>query len=430
MKTMDRPLRLALTLAFLLAVPTAAQAQAAAGMEDSRWLAWMGCWEATDAGEPDEDTLLVCFKPLDQAAGVEIQTLVGGDVVAVEEIIADGQPIPAEDGGCTGDRTAHWSQDEARVFLGSELHCGEGVTRSTSGVMALARDGNEWLEIHAVQAGDGDPVLGVRRFVPASARTLEAQGVEPTGQDQQLAIRTARSVKSAPLDLNDVAEVVDVAGAPVARALIAEMGEPFHLTADDARELARQGVPGDVLDVMVAVSHPDRFEIAGGSWEAQEYAPQVEQQARAVAPWGAPRTIRPAYSPWSPFPMGYYSRGSFFYGSSYWDPFWGGYRGWGPGQVVVVQPQIRDRRGSLSPDAGYTRPGSSTRSATPRGAQGAGSQAPQSRPSTTRAPRGNQPSASSRPTRTQATPQGARSSGSSDERRRAQPRNQGSGGGG
>jgi hypothetical protein len=412
---------------FLLGAPAMAQEQST-GMEDSRWLAWMGCWEATDAGD-EEDPLLVCFDALPDGAGVEIRTLAGGEVLAVEEIVADGHPTPAEDGGCMGERTAHWSQDDARIFLGSELHCGEGVTRTTSGIMALARDGTEWLEIHAVQSGDREPILGVRRFAPASPRTLEAQGVEPTTRNQDLAIRTARSVKAAPLELNDVVEMVAKAGAPVARALIAEMGEPFPLTADAARELNRQGVPSDVLDVMVAVTYPERFEIAGASWEAQEYTPQVDQQARAVAPWGATRTIRPVYSPWSPFPMGYYSRGTYFYGSSYWDPYWGGYGSWGPGRIVVVQPEVRDRRSSVNPNTGYTRPGSSPRTATPRSGQ-AGSQTPQSRPSTTRTPRGSQPSASSRPTRTQATPQGARSSGSSDDRRRAQPRNRGSGGGG
>ncbi len=425
----------ALLIVPLLAVaaPAAAQAQDSAA-EDSRWMAWMGCWEAADAQGQDENALLVCFSPLADRGGVEVRTLVDGDVVAVEEIVADGAPVPAEDGGCTGDRWAEWSADGHRVFIGSDLACGEGVHRSTSGVMALTDEGREWLEIHAVRSGDREPVLGVRSFVPASTRTLEAQGVEPAVRDRDLAIQTARTAKSGPLDHDDVVELVDRTGADVTRALIAEMGQPFQLSASVARDLRDRGVPADVLDVMVAVSHPERFDIAGGSWEASEHAAQ--QQARAVAPWPATRRV----VGYSPFAGDWYLHSRYYgmYGYSSWNPYFGpGFRGGGgywPGRVIIVRPEVIDRRrGILDPESGYVRPGSSgsDRSATQRGARSGN----QSGSAANRTPRNtNNPAASSRPSNTRPSPQGARSSGSSgsssSDERRARPRNQGSGGGG
>lgn len=418
----------------LVALPATAQVQDSVS-EDARWMAWMGCWEAADTYGQDEMALLVCFSPLADRGGVEVRTLADGEVVAVEQIVADGSPVPAEDGGCTGSRWAEWSSDGHRAFISSDLACGEGVHRTTTGVMALTDEGREWLEIHAVRSGDREAVLGVRRFTPASARALGAQGVEPAVQDRDLAIQTARTAKSGPLDHDDVVELVDRTGADVTRALIAEMGQPFQLSASIARDLRDRGVPADVLDVMVAVSHPERFAIAGGSWEAAEQAAH-RPQGRAGAPWPATRRVV-GYSPFAADRY-LYNRYYGMYGYSSWNPYFGGgFRGGGgywPGRVVIVQPEVIDRRrGILDPESGYVGPrgAGSDRGAVQRGAR----RGNQSGAATNRPPRNsNNPAASSRPPNTRPSPQGARSSGSagssSKDERRARPRNRGGGGGG
>ncbi len=412
----------ALALPLLFLFPPAPAHAAGPPSDDSLsdWTAWYGCWEAADSmGE--EGSFLVCFDPLTDGSGVEIRTIVEGEVAAVERIVADGVPVPAEDGGCVGERFASWSQDGHRVFVGSELVCGEGVIRRTSGVMALTRDGNEWLEIHAVEAGEREPALGVRRFVPASPSTVAEQGIDPADRGLGLAVRTARSTHSGPLTDAAVVEVVEVAGAPVARALITELGHPFEISTAVARDLLAQGVPSDVLDVMVAVTYPERFEIAGSSWEAAEQVRvEAPRTARAVSPW----PDRYAYAPWGYSPW----RHSWYYGSTFgYSPFgWGGgyWGGFGPGRVIIVQPEVRDRRTSiLDPRRGYVPGAESDRSAVRRGT-----------PSTTRTP-SPQPAASpSSPRSTPAgstaprvTPQGA-SSGSSGSDRRARPRSSGGGG--
>ena len=435
MKTQTTALPALLALPLLFVAGPVVDAEAQAPTAGSQWLAWYGCWEADDVRD-DESPLLVCFEPMDDEAGVEIRTLADGDVLGVEHIVADGTPVAAEEGGCTGDRSATWSADGARVFISSELHCAEGVTRSTSGVMALTNEGNQWLEIHAVRSGDREPILGVRAFAPASREAMEAQGVQPPVADRGLAVRTARSVVSAPLSPADVSEAVELAGAPVTRALIAEIGHPFQLSSDVARELTRQGVPGDVLDVMVAVTYPERFDIEGASWEAEQAPPARYAQPRAtrsVAGWPdrGPR-YRAGYSPWAL--DWYYMRGYYGFGARYWDPYWGyGAGGIFPGRVIVVQPEVRDRRARVNPVTGYTTDRSSDRSATRSGTTGA----PSSQPSTNRSPRparsADPPSTRTRPTTTRVTPQGARSGGSNSGDRRARQGNRSgssSGGGG
>ena len=408
----------------LLFVFSAGPVQAADPVSDgaplSEWTAWYGCWEAADAMGGD-GSFLVCFDPLEDASGVEIRTIVEGEVAAVERIVADGIPVAAEDEGCVGERFASWSQDRHRVFIGSELACGEGLIRRTSGVMALTRDGNEWLEIHAVESGDREPALGVRRFVPASPATVAEQGIEPADRGLGLAVRTARATHAGPLTEDAVVEVVEVAGAPVARALITELGHPFEMSTAVARGLLERGVPADVLDVMVAVTYPHRFEIAGASWEAAEQVrAELPRTTRAAAPWSGPAVYSPwGYSPW---------RHGWYYGSSFgYSPFgWGGgyWGGFGPGRVIIVQPEVRDRRTSiLDPRRGYIPGAESDRSAVRRGTPSS-NPAPSPQPAASPSPRST-PAASPAP---RVTPQGA-TSGSSGSDRRARPRTSGGGGG-
>jgi hypothetical protein len=390
---------------------------------DTRWVAWAGCWESADPQEDQETKLVVCFDLLPDRDGVEIRTFMGAEEVAFEEVVADGQPVAIEEGGCTGTRTASWSADGARVFIESDLRCAEGITRATTGVMALADQGNRFLEIHAAHSGRDGPVMGVRHYMPARSATLEAQGIEPPAHQGDRAVRTARSVLAAPLDGDAVVEVVDRAGSDVARVLIAEIGEPFALTAGLLRDLDRKGVPGDVLDVMVAVTYPDRFEITGASWEAAQTREAHLRDGRAYT---RPHPIsgRQIYLGMDPFY--YYDPYFFGMGFSPWGPSWWGYRSpFVRAPIVVVRPEVRDRRARVDPGTGYV-PGSTatptSRSAIRRGtAQPSPNMSPSTRPART-------PSATSRPTTTRVTPQGTTTNRRNDDGRRARPRG-GSGGG-
>jgi hypothetical protein len=393
-------------LLFALAGPLAAHFVEDEQTQENRWMAWVGCWEDAEGAD---DGLLVCFTPLPGTDGVEIRTWIDDELLAAEEVVADGRPVPVEEGGCVGSRTARWSADGARVYISSELRCGEGVTRVTSGVMALADQGRHFLEIHAAGAAGHDPVLGARRFAPASGASMSAAGVEDPTSEYRLAVQTARSVRAIPLDPAAVVEGVEVAGADVTRALIAELGEPFELSAAVVRDLARKGVPEEILDVMVAVSNPDRFAIEGTSWEAREQtlAPGV-RGTRADPSWpprrmGAVRVGYPGYL-YDPFFFGS------FYGPGYYHP--GFYGGGSFGRVIVVQPQVRDRQSRVAPGTGYTSSRPSNRSAVRRGQP-----SPSAQPSTVRTPTrsGGIPSAGPRPATSRVTPQGTRS-GSSTKR--------------
>jgi hypothetical protein len=353
----------ALPVLMLLASPSPAAAMdGEAAADDVRWLAWYGCWTAQDGFDGDEP-LFVCFEPLAGEDGVQIHTYVGSEVAGVEFIRADGSPDAVAEGGCAGDRIATFSEDGARVFIRSQMECGEGVTRSTSGVMAMLPDGPRWIEIHGVASGGQEPVLGVQTFVPASRSSLAAHGIEAPALDRALAIQTARASLAQPLDAHAVAELVDEAGSGVARALIAEAGSPFQLDTRTVRDLLDRGVPSDVIDVMVAVTYPDRFEVAGASREAVQMPSMTTRT-------GAQRTTTPAWGmrP-GPSSIGIYSSMGYpyYYSTrSAWgyDPFWGGV--WRAPRFVIVQPAVYDRRGRVNPATGYQPNRPTNRTATTR----------------------------------------------------------------
>ena len=354
-----------------LTLPRPAEATLPATQESS-WLAWIGCWEGSaEVGGDEAASFLVCFRPLTTGAGVEIRTYTDGDLVSTEQMIADGAAHAVEEGGCTGDRTATWSSDGARLFLSSELSCGEGITRGTKGLLAILPGGEAWVEVQSVRAGDGSPLVGIRRFVPASEDALSAGPILDPTVGLEIAVSTARSQAAGALTPEALVEIVEHTGSDVTNALLIERGQPFGLDRASLVALAARGVPGEVVDVMIAVSYPDRFQVAAGEGVA-EVSPGTETRTSAAAPGAWPR--RRGFRGYSPWGLGY---------DPYWDPFFSssyrfrydayGYGGYGYGygpynyggfgsayrgpSLIVIEPPTVTNRSTLSRNRGVVRSG-------------------------------------------------------------------------
>ena len=401
------------------------------GAQETLWLSWIGCWEgAAEVGGDEADSFLVCFQPLTTGAGVEIRTYAQGDLVASEQMLADGAPRALEEGGCTGQRTSGWSTDRARVYLVSELDCGGGVTRSTRGVLSMLPNGEGWVEVQAVQAGDAPPLVGIRTFVPATESLLEQDGIVDPAEGRELAVRSAQVQAGGTLTPEMLAEAVERVGPSVTNALLIERGEPFGLDREVLKALSARGVPGEVLDVMVAVSYPERFELAGTGADVN---PEMRSPTAAASSsdWPRRRSFR-GYSPWG---LGY---------DLYWDPFWSsayrfGYGGYGynsygygsygygafgpsiyrqPRLIFVQPPTVQSRGATLSRNRGVV--GDGTRSARSSGGSRAAPSRSRSSSESRAAPSSGSSSGSSR-----AAPSSSSSGGSSGSVRRARPRNDG-----
>ncbi|MDP6607980.1 MAG: hypothetical protein QF463_02840 [Vicinamibacterales bacterium] len=418
-----------------LAVPAAAQVgpTPTGGDLDPRWLPWMGCWQLdTDVdplGDADagERSVVTCLRPADDGA-VEMAAFAGGAPAFSRSIRADAYRYPIEEPACRGWHVYRWATAAPRLYSRAELRCEDGASRTISGMSVVALDGG-WLDIQFVGAGEPS-ALTIRRYRRASDLAAAAAGAPSL--PPALAARTlAAAAQPTTWTVEDVVEASTFVEGPVLEAAIYETGDEFDLDADALVALDDAGVSDDVIDLMVALTYPDRFDLEPQPTRdvARDYGivesryqsdrfDRVELYSHYAAPFGHYYAWTPydhLYL-WGPVPYGYSSihvsygwgpRWRYGYGG-YYGGYYGGNYGGGYGNRTYrgTRPGVGPRPGrgnaSVVSPRGYTR-----RPAVPTTRPGGGA------PPTERS-------------RTMASPSPARG-GTSGGVRRAKPRNPPSG---
>lgn len=309
----------------------------AAAQTDEAWLAWTGCWRA----EGDMSGRALCIVP--DGAGIRMITTVGGAIESESRVIANGQPRAIDQEGCSGTETAIWSADRQRVFVNADLNCGNQVRRKLSGIFAMLGP-SQWASIQSITSGGAERMHTVR-YVEVD-RTDVPDEIAQALRDNRLARETVRIAAAARLDLTDVREAVMKVEAAAVEGWITTVGQAFDLDASALIELADAGVPGSVIDVLIAVSHPGHFAVR------EERASERDTRRR---PGGG---CYDAYwtDPYDPF--GYrYTPYSYGCGGGGWGlyPRWGGYYGggyYGGGTVIVIDKGVERTRGKVTKE-GY-----------------------------------------------------------------------------
>jgi hypothetical protein len=343
-RTGARITRLA-ALAVAAGTLAATSAGAQAGItQDTRWRAWIGCWEPVgpDGGAGDAEGMRVCVVPAAGSSAVDIVNVTNGAVAERTHVEASGEKRTIGREGCTGVESAAWSPDNRRVYLTAEITC-DGVRRTTNGLLAFSQVG-EWLDVQGVMTGQtGTSGVHVTRYRPVADLSRIPADVREAIGNMGLAVSTARAVASAPLSTADVVDAVKHLDKPVIEAWLLERGQGFDLDAKQLVALADAGVPGAVTDLMVALSNPKVFAIDRAAREAEMLPRQRGQDANVVTG----RTI-PAYA-YSPFGWGPYGSYYSWYGNRYgygYGPY-GGY-GYGNGWYYGNRPIIIVNRGDGS----------------------------------------------------------------------------------
>lgn len=323
-----RSLLAGVTLAGALLLVGALPSSVAAQDVDSRWLAWLGCWESSDGGE---EVPMLCVQPLDGEAGVKLTTWADGELISTEAIYSDGLPREANREGCVGEEDARFSEDGRRIYLKSDYVCEGGVRRGATGLMAFANP-MEWLDIKVIAVAS-ERVPLVLRYRLARADRVAATGMEQVVAPRAMSVKAARIAASARLGPEDLIEATGKVDGKALEALIVERGDPFAVDAGMLIRLADAGVQEEVIDLAVAVSYPEKFAVGSG----------VPEELRAE---------RAAYG----MPMGAYGYGArwSFWNPYYYDPFfyspygygyspyyynYGWYSGYYRPTYVVVQPR-------------------------------------------------------------------------------------------
>ncbi len=251
-------MRIVIGIVLLASVGLPGVGQQGAAIAQEIDLQWAGCWDLEDgredAAELEGADRRVCVELSD--ATLTVVTLIDGSPVRSDELHTDGRPRAVEDGGCTGTEQAVVSSDGHRLYTTADLVCDGGSRRLASGISALLSP-DTWIDIQVVRVDD-ERELMVRRFAHNES---ESQGVwEQLGRgDLSLAARTARTAAAARLEIDDVIEAVRVVDAAAVEALLVESEASFAIDAGVLISLADAEVPGEVIDLMLALSFPDYF---------------------------------------------------------------------------------------------------------------------------------------------------------------------------
>jgi hypothetical protein len=380
---------------------------------DSRWAPWIGCWQ--DLDEMAQAPLL-CVVPLDREAGVEMLTVFDGQVVSRESIVADGEQHLLTREECGGWERAEFSGDARRIYLRSEFNCGDSPPRTSTGVMSMVSP-SEWLDVRTTKV-DGQNLPWVVRYRQASRADFQAAGQGDLIGTQDLDARMARMAASIPIAVDDVIEAVEKVSTETVEIWVLERAEPLALDASKLIEMADAGVPASVIDIVVAVSYPNKFAVNQGYPSGRSTA--EFRVALGGAGYGSGVGFNPFQNPfYDPYARyGYYSAYGYgprysvgFYSGRYGYPYgglggyggygygysgFGGYRTFGYGPIVVVERGdgggSSTRQGRVVSGGGYTSSGGggpSGRATRPRssGSGSAGTASPGRPSQAARAPR-------------------------------------------
>jgi hypothetical protein len=265
-------------------------------------------------------------------------TFAGGRPVLEQTILGDGISHPINEPDCRGAQTSEWSRDGQRLFTRAELECKGQPRRTVSGVTLLTRGPGAragaapgspvWLDVQAVDV-NGDQQVRVRRY----QRTVnEPAGVaELPGDVSARALVAAQAVSATPLSIDDVIEASAKIGSQAVEAVLVETASRFDLNSRVLIKLAEAGVESNVIDLMVALSFPERFRV-----ERTVRSNEPVITSGSSGPWdvfGSSLFGSSLYGGY--YPYGFYDPYAYYY--SYYSPFaysyWGNYYYYGLGSA-------------------------------------------------------------------------------------------------
>ncbi|MEQ1913428.1 MAG: hypothetical protein ABMA15_31735, partial [Vicinamibacterales bacterium] len=259
-------IRTLMTVSLLLVAPQGIHAQSAGsvgrqnsttvGSLDSRWSAWLGCWRPSGRSG-GADVLQLCIVPTADGAGVRRITFAGDREVLAETIVADGAPQRSSENDCTSTRQSRWAQSGTRLFLSSTLSCPNQPEVGNSGLSALI-GADQWLDVQVIKSRGRTEQTRVQRFW----RSSDAPPSPVAGDVKALALpRTTLSR----VTIEDVIEASDAVAPSAVEAWLSEGAIRVPVARRELVQLSEAHVHGEVIDLMVALYYPKKFEVRRAS---------------------------------------------------------------------------------------------------------------------------------------------------------------------
>ena len=230
---------------------------------DPRWSAWIGCWTpGARPGRPSDTT--VCLVP--DGTGVRMVTYAGEREALSERLVADGTTQEMQEQACSGERVTRWSASGPRLLSTSTLTCANQPVVKTTGLSALVSV-DQWLDVQVADVSGREQVR-TRRFWRSTAEPPAAVA------DALRGMTSTRPVIAA-TTLGDIIEASRNVASVGVEAWLAESRVRVPLDRRALAQLSDAHVAPQVIDLMVALAYPEKFEVlrssssgGGGSWSS------------------------------------------------------------------------------------------------------------------------------------------------------------------
>ena len=320
------------------------------------WRAYLGCWQP-QAEEGAEMKGVVCFIPSSIAKGdVEMLTISDNEVKHTKIFYTDDTVHSIEGvDKCEGTESARFSGDGLRIYTASSVACEGEAMRDSEGIISMPFPG-EWVDVRSMEAR-GRTMAWAQWYKRASNGVLEELELISLDELNRYSAQASRWGAEG-VSIEQVIDAVEEQANPSAlEAWIAEIRQPFPgLNSKDLIRLDDSGVPGSIVNIIVAVSFPDKFSF-GDEMNSGDY--RVSKKTPAPPPSGGyARVHHHYYSPYDYYRPGYYDYYDYYHRHCYGYYGWRSYRGcWGYGYppVIVYTSRVRRPRGRVISNRGYRR---------------------------------------------------------------------------
>jgi len=310
------------SIAFFLATPLAAQTPSRSTPSDSRWAPWLGCWSPVSVQRTTQD-VQVCILPTDDGTGVRMATFAADQSVLEEPVVADGAPHLVTEGNCEGQRQTRWARSGARLLTTTELRCESQPPQQTSGLSTLVST-NQWLDIQT-SGPAGRESVRIRRYVRSGENPPAAVAAAIGALPPPSVAATSR------LAFDDVIEAAESVSQKAVEAWLVETEPKVTVNRQALRKMSDARVPEPVIDLLVALAYPRRFEVRTPSGGLGSSSVFIAADHTGFFDWAGPWAggYDPYMQCYAPF-VGYCPYGAYDY--------YGTYDYWYPGGGYVTAP--------------------------------------------------------------------------------------------
>ena len=369
MNTFKRPELLLLAfLVFLFPGTTVAQ-NSSEVRANSSLAPWIGEWtivEDQSADRTNETSLsaLVEIRQTADGKGLEIVRKMPQGPDVKEVLVPDGTRRPIDAKNCSGWQIAQLVPEAGAIISSSEMNCKDSGSFTTSNLkMILAND--QMVDILGIKTA-GQTRIATRRL------RFEQETTSAEDSRSRMTAMVARTAAAASWNLNTIARLSGFVDTPVLEAALLERNVQLSVTAKSLKQMEADKIPKEIIDLLVALAFPDKFDIqtngrialrpwsgsSSAGYSTNAYAPSVGYYPGAF------------YNCFSPYGYGGYGyMGLLSPGScwSYYSPFWWDY------PVYFIRSGGVENNARLSAHRGYVQiePAETGRHARPR--QGFGS---------------------------------------------------------